>query len=95
MVISKAVCLWWISIACVCVLPFPELELVRMDRQRLTSHQGRHASGDSILVGQTFQADLPELELVKRWTGKVSQVFEGGMLRINVDHLADSESPEV
>ena len=51
--------------------------------------------GDSILVEQTFQADLPELELVKRWTGKVSQVLEGGMLRINVDHLADSESPEV
>ena len=50
---------------------------------------------DSMLVRQTFQADLPELELVKRWTGKVSQVFEGGMLRINVGHIADSESPEV
>lgn len=51
--------------------------------------------GDLVLVWQTFKADHPELELLKGWTGKVSEVFEGGMLRIQVDQLADCESSEV
>ena len=31
---------------------------------------------ESVLLGHTFRADLPELELVKRWTSKASQVIE-------------------
>jgi hypothetical protein len=47
---------------------------------------------DSILVRQTFQADLPELELV---SGQARSHKSSRAIRINRDHLADSETPEV
>ena len=47
---------------------------------------------DSILVRQTFQADLPELELV---SGQARSHKSSRAIRINVDHLADPETPEV